>query len=475
MKRASFNFEKREVYFLFFVLVGVILLGFVAAFNSGFSGGSPSVFGHSSDEVLVRLNDGSVKSLQDAIAQGNFGSGAGGQWQNGAGGAIYYNGGNVGIGTVPGRKLEVKGDVGLGNGPNNEQLYIQGFNNYVQIQPTRPGVTNNIDLVVNSNGGKLIVGGNATISDNDFFFRADSNHGVGWYGPNKLFDGAALDGPVLYGYSGGALGVNRVGVQKAALVWNSNGNVGVGTFSPGANLEVGGGALRVRNAISPELGYVDILPPNVNGFDNAIRTGFYTASEGFYFNNSFVIGFAGSDASVKVGVNPQNMLELGFKLGSNFIQTSDSVPGNGRGLSLNPSGGNVGVGKLNPQSALDVIGDVNVAGGDFKSTRSPKPFKGKSVNTVQGDDAQGYLVMDSWCGNDFAGSRMCRAVDFELFGAPTEEGWYSTMVSDQAGSDDCAGWTSTVGYGNVWKLSAGQGQPMSSGCWNSNFILCCGW
>ena len=49
-----------------------------------------------------------------------------------------------------------------------------------------------------------------------------------------------VNGPVLYGYLGGRLGTNQSGTKVTALAWNSSGNVGIGTASPGAKLEVNG-------------------------------------------------------------------------------------------------------------------------------------------------------------------------------------------------------------------------------------------
>lgn len=56
-----------------------------------------------------------------------------------------------------------------------------------------------------------------------------SNYGLGWYGTGRLFGGVAIDGPVLYGNAGGALGSNTNGTYNTALRWNAAGQVGVGT------------------------------------------------------------------------------------------------------------------------------------------------------------------------------------------------------------------------------------------------------
>lgn len=57
-----------------FVVV-LISVGFVVAYNSDFSGGQPSMMGHSSDEIHVKNSSGDIVTLQELIDQGGLGSG----------------------------------------------------------------------------------------------------------------------------------------------------------------------------------------------------------------------------------------------------------------------------------------------------------------------------------------------------------------------------------------------------------------
>ncbi|QJE96927.1 hypothetical protein [Luteolibacter luteus] len=67
----------------------------------------------------------------------------------------------------------------------------------------------------------------------------DPNHGLGWYGTGRPFNGVNLDGPVLYGYNGGMLGSVNGAVQKTALRWTNDGKIGVGgVVSPTEALDV---------------------------------------------------------------------------------------------------------------------------------------------------------------------------------------------------------------------------------------------
>ena len=107
-------------------------------------------------------------------------------------------------------------------------------------------VTNN-EAGVTLNGlslaGLTQVSSNLFMNNNDIQLRNDLNQGVGWYGAGKLFSGVNVDGPVLYGYSGGGLGYhnNNYGTNLV-LYWNNSGYVGIGTSSPDALLSVNGTA-----------------------------------------------------------------------------------------------------------------------------------------------------------------------------------------------------------------------------------------
>jgi hypothetical protein len=102
-------------------------------------------------------------------------------------------------------------------------------------------VTNNESGV--TLGGLNINGANLVMNDKDIQLRSTYDHGIGWYGSGKPFAGVSVDGPVVYGYSGGGLGIVHSGSTSNIVVyWNSSGNVGIGTTSPNALLTVNGTA-----------------------------------------------------------------------------------------------------------------------------------------------------------------------------------------------------------------------------------------
>ena len=54
------------------------------------------------------------------------------------------------------------------------------------------------------------------------------DYGLGLYNADREFNNINVNGPVLFGQSGGALGYGAAGSQSLALSWNALGNVGIG-------------------------------------------------------------------------------------------------------------------------------------------------------------------------------------------------------------------------------------------------------
>jgi hypothetical protein len=79
--------------------------------------------------------------------------------------------------------------------------------------------------------------GGLRLNDTNLWLRSDNNHGVGWFGSGKPFASYLPDGPVLFGYGGGALGTAQSGSEHIALSWNVAGDVAVSN-----NLSVAGNA-----------------------------------------------------------------------------------------------------------------------------------------------------------------------------------------------------------------------------------------
>ena len=136
--------------------------------------------------------------------------------------------------------------------------------------------------------------GNIGLRDNDILLRGvaglDKNHGLGWYGNTggmvKLWNGIAIDGPILYGYNGGMLGTNFGGTKSNVLCWTSS-TVGIGTTTVYNKLDVAGN-IGIRDN--------DILLRGVSGPDNNHGLGWYGAGKpwnGIAIDGPVLYGFLG--------------------------------------------------------------------------------------------------------------------------------------------------------------------------------------
>ncbi|MBP7948306.1 MAG: hypothetical protein KA004_01535 [Verrucomicrobiales bacterium] len=98
-------------------------------------------------------------------------------------------------------------------------------------------------------GALLDVEGALRLNDNDVYLRASANilHGLGWYGAGKPWGSVSVNGPVLYGDDGGALGTAP---DDIALNWDDLGTVRIGSAARGGSLEMttsGVRSIRIAN------------------------------------------------------------------------------------------------------------------------------------------------------------------------------------------------------------------------------------
>ncbi|MES2709575.1 MAG: tail fiber domain-containing protein [Verrucomicrobiota bacterium] len=155
----------------------------------------------------------------------------------------------------------------------------------------------------------------------DLLFGGSPNDGLGWYGTGRLFNGITVNGPVLYGAGGGVLGVVDGSTRTSVLRWDKNGKVGIGTGS--ADLSITGSTKLVLQG------------------DDTTSTP--------------------QQLTIRGGTDPNKRLILGYGTTSDYgaIQAfNGATSSTAAKLMINPSGGNVGIGKTSAGSALDVNGTV---------------------------------------------------------------------------------------------------------------------
>ena len=267
-----------------------------------------------------------------------FGGGGGGYYGGGGGSAI-----NGGAGGGGGASWATALATGVTFG-----LTVGGTGGTVSLSPALPGQgpfdgagLTNLPAGPGDNLGDHLATRNLSLNTNfDLRLRGPSDpyHGLGWYGLGKLWTAFNVDGPVLYGRTGGILGTDFGGAQLTALSWNMSGNVGIGNVAPAAKLDVSGTA-QAAAVVSLGEAFVDAGATN----------------DGLLFGQP-ALKFGPSNSGEGIG---SKRTTTGNQNGLDFYT------GYTNRLAIT-SAGNVGLGLSAPLAKLDVQG-----GADFDGNNDP--------------------------------------------------------------------------------------------------------
>jgi hypothetical protein len=120
----------------------------------------------------------------------------------------------------------------------------------------------NVGIGVTNPDEKLVINGGMKMNYNSIYLASDHYHGLGYfnvYTTNGNYANKIIDGPVLFGYSGGALGTNQGVNRNIALSWLANGNVGIGTSNPGLYKLAVEGAFGARSIKVTQASWADFV------------------------------------------------------------------------------------------------------------------------------------------------------------------------------------------------------------------------
>ena len=157
--------------------------------------------------------------------------------------------------SISGNSLAISGGTGVTlptelptGGTNGQVLQTNGSGTYIWTNQTTDTDTDNQTLSISGhtlsitgaagssitlpdsadNLGNHTATQNLSLSDNELRLRGstDANHALRIAGGGATnFANINVNGPALYGFGGGVLGTNQSGTERAALQWNSAGNV----------------------------------------------------------------------------------------------------------------------------------------------------------------------------------------------------------------------------------------------------------
>jgi len=357
-------------------------------------------------------------------------------------GTVFDNGTNVGIGTAsPGTALEVKGSgirFGDGNGvgtlnAGSNRIFLSTGDNVERFSILQ--ASGNVGIGTSSPSGKLDVSGNVIVA---------GNVGIGTTSPpSKLkVDGTALPNGLVwlgnqdYGsdtvlrVSPGTIYYDSPGIIGGRMtIEGSTGNVGIGTTSPGAKLEVTGnikitgGTPAANEVLTSDANGLATWEPIANDGDWTISgNDIYSALSG-----NVGIGTTTPQSPLHVqgpgdgtfGVKITDTNNTGLEIRSSgadkrmfidFVDTSTDDSGvgtpdwqgrivydgtddsmhfetNGTDRAVIDANGNVGIGTTTPGAKLDVAGSIKITGGT------------PAVNEVLTSDANGLATWEP-IGND---------------------------------------------------------------------------
>ena len=279
---------------------------------------------------------------------------------------LYYNSGNVGIGTsIPGAKLEVAGQVKItGGAPSAGKVLTSDTTGLASWQTPSSGADS--DWTVSGIDMYSAVSGNVGIGTTTPGAKLEISHGANQWLQVKPY--STISNKIV---SSGGLGIAIMGNENnIPLDIDGSGNVGIGTDTPGAKLEVAGqvkitggtpGAGKVLT--SDTVGLASWQTPSGGGdFSNGGEAG--GANRTLGNTDNFAFGFL-TNGTERMSITGSGLVGIGTTNPGAKLQIKGTGTGTSQALLINNSAnavnvtlfdnGNFGLGDQGPDATLEVV------------------------------------------------------------------------------------------------------------------------
>jgi hypothetical protein len=313
----------------------------------------------------------SGKNIDEVIADAVAGGGLGGVWNAGAGGIIYYNGGNVGIGTT-----SPDGTLELNSSSTDTNFYMGGTPSVGTREPWR----------FQAEGDNLSIG-QVKSSFAKYMTFSGSKVGIGTTDPQDALHIKGDDKRMFIGSDDYNLfslgrrsstqldtayltmqheGTQTVAIDASGSTFFNGGSVGIGTANPGATLQV-----KASDDSANALAFWVVNKAHNNSIISAYENGDVSLGTLTYKDASGNVGIGtASPVFAKLQIEgSSNATRVGLLIGDavgrassihqegNFLKIDDFTGNSASLMAINTLNGNVGIGTASPECPLMIKAD----------------------------------------------------------------------------------------------------------------------